>query len=192
MRKKRVRKEPVFAAPRRMETSAHRPVPRHRRKDALVVLMIVLAAGAIVVNALFLQSGLHPAPIFVSKSQPPAARHVMTVPAVVLPRPRPIERVAVKSETINLMPTPITASVTPPTPKADPVRVSRDTSQRVMTVQRVLAEFGYGQIKPTGALDDDTRLAIERYERQHKLPVTGEVSDRLTKNMSAMTGQIFD
>ncbi|MBI4276031.1 MAG: peptidoglycan-binding protein [Rhizobiales bacterium] len=192
MRKRRVRKEPVFAAPRRIETSAHRATPCHRRKDALVVLTIVLAAGAIVVNALFLQSGSHPAPIFVNKSQPPAARHVMTVPAVVMPRPRPIAREAARSESINPMPTPITASVTPPTPKADPVRVSREASKRVMTVQRVLAEFGYGQIKATGTVDDDTRVAIERYERQHKLPVTGEVSDRLTKNLSVMTGQTFD
>jgi peptidoglycan hydrolase-like protein with peptidoglycan-binding domain len=62
----------------------------------------------------------------------------------------------------------------------------------VLIVQRVLAEFGYGQIKATGVVDPDTRQAIEAFERQHKLPITGAVSDRLTKTMTAMTGQAFD
>ena len=40
-------------------------------------------------------------------------------------------------------------------------------------VQRALAEFGYAQIKPTGILDPETQAAIERFERERKLPITG-------------------
>ncbi len=182
--------------PEEMDTGARCATPRHRRADALAVVAIALAAGAIAVNALFLQSGSHPAPIFVEKPKTPAARQVVIAPAVILPRPRPHphpqEREVARLEIFNPAPTPVTASVTLPTPKADPIRAPRAPSQRVMTVQRVLTEFGYGQIAVTGHLDADTRQAIERFERQHKLPVTGELSERLTKKMTAMTGQSFE
>ena len=45
----------------------------------------------------------------------------------------------------------------------------------------MLSEFGYGQIKPSGILDEATSAAIEKFEREHKLPVTGRLSDRLAE-----------
>ena len=57
-----------------------------------------------------------------------------------------------------------------------------------MAVQKVLAEYGYGQIKPSGMLDSPTGAAIEKFEREHKLPVTGRVSDRLVGELAAMCG----
>ena len=44
-------------------------------------------------------------------------------------------------------------------------------------MQRVLSEYGYGQIKPSGVVDEATSEAIEKFEREHKLPVTGRISD---------------
>ena len=61
-----------------------------------------------------------------------------------------------------------------------------------MAVQRVLSEFGYGQIKPSGILDEATSAAIEKFEREHKLPVTGRLSDRLLSELAAMTGRPLD
>ena len=41
----------------------------------------------------------------------------------------------------------------------------------------------------SGTYDPETRAAIERFERERKLPVSGQVSDRLTRELSAMTGR---
>ena len=63
------------------------------------------------------------------------------------------------------------------------------SSKRVLAVQRALAEFGYGQIKPTGVVDADTRAAIERFERERRLPITGQVSERVTRELASVTGR---
>jgi len=62
-------------------------------------------------------------------------------------------------------------------------------SKRVVAVQRALAEYGYGQIKPTGLIDAETQAAIEKFERERKLPVTGQPSDRVTRELAALTGR---
>jgi peptidoglycan hydrolase-like protein with peptidoglycan-binding domain len=62
-------------------------------------------------------------------------------------------------------------------------------SKRVIAMQRVLSEFGYGQIKPTGLIDPETQAAIEKFERERKLPVTGQPSERVMREMTAMTGR---
>ena len=62
-------------------------------------------------------------------------------------------------------------------------------SKRVLAVQRALAEYGYGQIKSTGAVDADTKVAIERFERERRLPITGQISDRLARELVVVTGR---
>lgn len=63
---------------------------------------------------------------------------------------------------------------------------------RVLAVQRALTEFGYGQLRPTGTLDPDTRHAIESFERQRKLPITGQLSDQLVRELGAATGRTLE
>jgi peptidoglycan hydrolase-like protein with peptidoglycan-binding domain len=62
----------------------------------------------------------------------------------------------------------------------------------VLAVQRALSDFGYGQLKPTGVFDSETRLAIQHFERDHKLPITGEISDRVTHELANLTGRELD
>ena len=62
-------------------------------------------------------------------------------------------------------------------------------SARIAAVQRALSEFGYGQIKASGTLDDATSAAIQKFEREHNLASTGRVSDRLIKELAAMIGR---
>jgi hypothetical protein len=62
-------------------------------------------------------------------------------------------------------------------------------SKRVVALQRALAEYGYGQIKPSGIVDAETQTAIEKFERERKLPITGQASDRLVRELAAMTGR---
>jgi peptidoglycan hydrolase-like protein with peptidoglycan-binding domain len=66
---------------------------------------------------------------------------------------------------------------------------SATPSKRIVSVQRALADFGYGQVAPTGVLGAETKSAIERFERERKLPVTGQISDRLVRELAAVTGR---
>jgi len=73
---------------------------------------------------------------------------------------------------------------------ADRHRVARDTrDQDAPAVQRALADFGYGQINPSGVLDPPTQAAIQRFERDRKLPITGKISDRLTRELTVLSGR---
>jgi hypothetical protein len=142
--------------------------------------MVAFVAGgcgavAILVNALFLQSGPHPAPFF--RSGPPldVPAETTSAVAVAVPRARPPDP-----------PAPAPKSETPP------ARSEAVPAKRVVAMQRALAQFGYGQIKPTGVIDGETKAAIEKFERDHKLPVTGQVSERLAREIATMTGRSLD
>jgi peptidoglycan hydrolase-like protein with peptidoglycan-binding domain len=77
----------------------------------------------------------------------------------------------------------------PPAPVRNDVADRPAPSKRVIALQRALADFGYGQIKPSGIVDAETQAAIEKFERERKLPVTGQPSDRVMREMTAMTGR---
>jgi peptidoglycan hydrolase-like protein with peptidoglycan-binding domain len=82
------------------------------------------------------------------------------------------------------------SSPRPPTPVRNDTAVERPSpSKRVIALQRALAEYGYGQIKPSGIIDAETQAAIEKFERERKLPVTGQASDRVVRELAAMTGR---
>jgi peptidoglycan hydrolase-like protein with peptidoglycan-binding domain len=82
-----------------------------------------------------------------------------------------------------------TGRAVPPPARNDPVAETLAPSKRVIAVQRALAEYGYGQLKPTGLIDRETRLAIEKFERERKLPITGQASDRIARELAALTGR---
>src|SRR5204863_6199679 len=86
---------------------------------------------------------------------------------------------------------PSTNVIRPPAPV--PVATAQTAAgRRIAAVQRTLTEYGYGQLKPTGTIGADTQAAITKFERDRKLPVTGQMSDRLVKELSAMTGRPID
>ena len=190
----------------------------HSPKDMVAGLLAFAAVSAIIVNALFLQAGRHPAPIFGSVVVMPAAGLAFAGP---LPRPRPVEADAVVSESripeprlaerpaepkaadplTNLVKatsaTPAAASniMRPPAPVPVSSRVETSANagpRRVAAVQRALTEYGYGQLKPTGTVGTDTQAAIQKFERERKMPVTGQVSDRLVRELAAMIGRPID
>ena len=65
-------------------------------------------------------------------------------------------------------------------------------SRRVAAVQRALTQYGYGQLKPTGTVGTETQAAIQKFERERKIPVTGQMSDRLVRELTAMIGHPID
>lgn len=162
-------------------------LPR-RPRDAVCLGLAAAAAGCILINALFLQSGRHPAPIFVTEAAKPAVPSTGSVP---MPPPRRLaaERPPAAAAMPAAPPAPVKTAAAPRADKrADPIADLLEPSNRTMAVQRALAEFGYGQIKPTGTVGPDTKAAIEKFERERRLPVTGQISERLTRELSAMKG----
>jgi peptidoglycan hydrolase-like protein with peptidoglycan-binding domain len=84
------------------------------------------------------------------------------------------------------------AAAPPPAGRNDAIGDMLSSSRRVVGLQRALAQYGYGQIKPTGIVDADTRAAIEKFERERKLPVTGQPSERVARELAGLTGRPLD
>jgi hypothetical protein len=184
-----------------------------RPGDTLAFMVATVAAGAIVVNASWLQRGPHPAPIFAIKPLPVASADTRDVVGV-LPRTRPAapepprhdvaEKAVEKPRAPAAIAPPhkdaiadllsghsVAAPPIPPAPipTAAPTRSLGGPSRQVLAVQRALSEYGYGQLKPTGLYDADTKLAIQRFERDRRLPITGEISERVTRELANLTGR---
>jgi len=271
----------------------------HYPRQSVATFMSVLAVGMIVSNALFMQAGEHPAPIFGRKpqgvtvqvaepQQAPRPRIIAAAPsaqntaepttaapapmAVPMPTPAPVAaprnrgdiitdlqrelshkgfydgavdgiwgartdmalrdfasaagirltpeatedvlRLVAKSSVVarrhettgrrdragdpigDLISTPKPPAEIPvvaaPTQPAAAPQVASAGSNRLMAVQRALTDFGYGQIKPTGAMGPETQAAIERFERDRKLPVTGKLSDQMLRELAAVTGRAIE
>jgi hypothetical protein len=202
----------------------------HSPKDLVAGLLAAAAVCAIFTNALFLQAGRHPSPMFGGTVVTlPAPQPAVASP---LPRPRPVELAARPVD-----PEPVEVKAADPkgadrsadarnadarnadarnadamtnlvvkstsAPAAAPANVMRPPApipapaqtagaRRVAAVQRALTQYGYGQLKPTGAVGADTQAAISKFEHARKLPVTGQMSDRLVRELAAMTGHPID
>src|SRR6185312_9891447 len=68
----------------------------HSPKDVVAGLIAATAIGAIITNALFLQAGRHPSPMFGSVVTLPSPQTLVANP---LPRPRPVELVGRPADT---------------------------------------------------------------------------------------------
>ncbi|HUI12644.1 MAG TPA: peptidoglycan-binding domain-containing protein [Xanthobacteraceae bacterium] len=145
-----------------------------RPVDSLAILGAAAASAIIIVNALFLQSGSRPAP-FVAN---PKASQVASIDERWPASPMASSHSAATAAT----PQPVALR------RDDPIADLIRPSPRIVAVQRALSDFGYGQIEPSGILDESTIAAVEKFERERKLPVTGEVSDRLVGALSVMVG----
>ena len=73
--------------------------------------------------------------------------------------------------------------------RKDPIAGLIASTRQLAAIQRALSDFGYGPLETNGILGPDTRAAIERFERDRRMPITGQVSDRLARELSAMTGR---
>jgi len=188
----------------------------HSPKDMVAGALAFAAVSAIIANALFLQAGRHPSPMFGVVVAMPVAE---SPPASPLPRPRPVEAAGRSAEVApveskpaepkpvdplaNLLKAtaapPALSSSVPRPPAPIPAGSRNETianpmlgSHRVAAVQRALTEYGYGQLKPTGTIGSDTQAAIQRFERERRIPVTGQMSDRLVRELAAVIGHPID
>jgi hypothetical protein len=185
-----------------------------RPRDSLLAILVASAISAIVINSLFLQHGRHPAPIFAQARQSVTADPRQEFPTrqaaqnTSLPRPsdtqpfilpqRPVAADDPTGAVVAALPRqrPAEAPAKAQQIAARAVPAHKDAiadmlapMQQLTAIQRALSDYGYGQISPNGNLGPDTRAAIERFERERRLPVTGQVSDRLVRELAAMTGR---
>ncbi len=152
-------------------TATRRPV------DAFAIMAAVAVSMIIVVNAIYLQSGSHPAPFFATPKPSPVVTNSVPKPA----EPSTPVRPSVPAAT-TMAPQPVAVR------RNDPIADLIGPSPRIVAVQRALSDYGYGQLKPSGTLDGPTSAAIEKFEREHRLPVTGRVSDRLLGQLAVLVG----
>ena len=228
--------------PRRSHTArdAHRGVfadalVNHRR-EVVGVVMATAATLAIFINALFLQSGPHPAPMFATRvpmrALPPAAvappqnnaAELARQTQVIADIQRELSRrgfydgpadglwgaktdIAVRdflqaaglkigTDAKDALLRAISASNVKAASRgpaaaanSDPIAQLLAPSNRVVSIQRALADFGYGQVKASGVYDPATRVAIETFQRDRRLPVTGVISDDVVRELVTVTGR---
>ncbi len=149
-------------------TLSRRPV------DTVAILTAIAVSTIVVVNAVFLQSGMRAAPLF-DANRSASVKSDSLRPLVTGSPMRPVATSAGVQPVVARRNDAITELIGP--------------STRIAAVQRALSEFGYGQVKASGTLDDATSAAIQKFEREHNLPSTGRVSDRLIKELAAMVGR---
>jgi len=202
--------------PKRRKT----PVPLHRRAasaggalllglwdraserpvDFAAVFVAAALSAIIVVNALYLQTGSRSARYFTpplaaasgsaggTASVSSSSMHV-TAQITGTTAPKRAEQIIATRPVASAAIAP-QASARRDDPIADLIELQ--PSPRVTAVQRALSEYGYGQIKPSGILDEPTVAAIEKFEREHKIPVTGRISERLVSQLTAMIGHALN
>lgn len=206
-------------------------------RESVALLTGAVATIIIFVNALFLQHGPHPSPIFATRHVAPAvqghatrqSRTVETKASAPSPRTQAqivtdIQRELAKrgfydgvvdgvlgaktdaalrdfaqstglkgdvdaSEEMLRRISTSNIKAAPEKPRTDPIAKLLEPSKRILAVQRALSDFGYGQINPTGVFGPDTASAIERFERDRHLPITGKISDQLVRELAALTGR---
>lgn len=205
--KPRRRRKPVSPAAARAAENRERILSavRYTLENPVRVLgsaCLAVAAVSFTLNALFFQQGRHPAPLFAAKVEAPvsAPAPAAAAPAaqiVALPPERPADLPARKDA-------PAVSAAAPQNrdaigdllkggvvsaPAADP---KQEQVRSVAAVQRALNRLGYGPVKADGVYGAGTKLAIERFERDRKLPVSGEMSPRVLKELSAASGTAFD
>ncbi len=69
-----------------------------------------------------------------------------------------------------------------------PANVGRtDPGDLVLAGQRALARLGYG-VTVDGIMGSETRQAIQRFEQDRNLPVTGQLNGRTARELSTLSG----
>ncbi len=68
-----------------------------------------------------------------------------------------------------------------------PGGIPSEPDPKIMQVQQRLARLGHANVKPDGFMGPATKAAIEKFERDRKWSVTGEVSPRLIRELGTVS-----
>ncbi len=176
---------------------------------ALGAAVVAIVAG-IGGNALVMQAGRHPAPLFapaaeqsaaavepVAPHAPPAANAALNTGPAAAPQPAApatTASIGAAAEADRPVAPPQAApgrvEKRSPARAADPIgallhgKAVDDGSRLVRKAQVALAKLGYA-VKPGGAEDGATRRALRHFQHAHGLPETAEISPELVKQLTA-------
>jgi hypothetical protein len=154
------------------------------------------------VNALFLQEGRHPAPLFhLTALEPPHPRDAPLPPQrpaavaqakseAAKPEPARVESVKKTNGGPDLIGDLIDGRLPRPDVKAhhsEEIAHPGSDNKTVLFAQRALVKLGY-VLHEDGVFGGTTRQAIEKFERANHMPATGELTPRILKLMSQRTG----
>src|SRR5271166_1102921 len=166
-------------------------VPKRVYLGAAVSAVIV----GIAVNALTLQRGRHPAPLFARAHEP--ARPAAAVPPVhphaaaevpAVPPPAPLSAAPEKAAPPlpPVSPRESAASAAHADPIAELLHgdATSEEPHLVLAAQNALIKLGYA-LKPDGHAGAATQQALREFERTHKLPPSTEITPRLVKQLNA-------
>lgn len=132
--------------------------------------------------------------------------HPQTSPMahVPVPRPSPFARPARTTDALAAQPVPpappftpapqVTAEAppTPPRPVGDLSGSLDMDARRLARVQSLLAELGYGPLRADGVMSQNTVNAIQRFELDRGMAITGQVSPALIRQIEDFTGIPFE
>jgi peptidoglycan hydrolase-like protein with peptidoglycan-binding domain len=146
------------------------------------LMVVALTATAIVSNAMFLQSGHHPDPLFMTR---PAAVHQAPKAPVAIPvlRPRP-DSAQLPAPVLVPLPRPSPARAQPAVAAPEPPAVD-PMVQLTTDIQRELARLGLYSGAIDGVTGPRTASAISAYERAAGRRATGQATEELLKAMKA-------
>lgn len=147
---------------------------RNPWRTAVAVILFAVAA-AIVANAVFLQSGEHPSPLFATRDTDAPAETVAADPAAA-PAETAVVPAGDEDEIGRLVA--VTTAGTPQVP-------ATPASSTVVEVQQLLLAQGYDPGVVDGLFGANTAAAIEAYQADHGLEVTGTISDELIAALEA-------
>lgn len=183
----------------------------------LRILALVVAAGVLVgigLNATLFQTARHPAPFFAAEKQ---AQTQPQKPVAPTPAPRPADLGASEAKKPAAAQQQARAAdparkgdqigallrgepAADAQRKSDPIAAllrgeegpspqakEQQATARVAAAQRALQKVGY-VVKPDGVFGSTTRVALEKFERDRGLPVTGQLSGRTVKQLAAQSG----
>jgi hypothetical protein len=188
-----------------------------RPMRTLVQCAALGVGGLIIVNALGFQTARHPAPL---GGQAVGQKSEMLVERPPLPPVRPSALAAAPAQPVAApardgnVPAPrVSASAAQPatrggdpigdllrgesgrseTPRGDvPPAAIREPARPVLAAQRALVKLGYTQVKADGVPGEATKSAIERFERERKLPITGQLNPKTLRELAAASGMKLD
>lgn len=171
-------------------------------RNLAIAALSAIAIGFLV-NALALQKSRHPAPLFASPALvTERASTSAAAPDAPAPVPRPAELAAL-SPVLALKPAAPERTAVPRTQgsvdqialllrphvaqaKTDP-SARPEPSKSVLAAQRALVKLGF-VLKPDGVFGGTTRQAIERFERDQGMPVTGDLTPKIQRQLASQSG----
>jgi hypothetical protein len=191
-------------------------VVAHNPQRCLFYVTSLVFAVVIALNATVRQTGVRVSvPVGITTQKKSGASPVSVVASVepvALPPARPLDAVpqttgALKEETSSSPVLLVTSPVPPSRPRQELAELIQKTSlgsdskmasstvssplvpsAQMVSVQRALNKLGYGPIKTDGVSGSATRQAIEQFEKDRKIDITGEVGEKTRRLLSAQSG----